>query len=215
MEAPKCCTELRVVIADGTFSRKTPPFQNDIEAPKKDKLKEETPTSVIIPVYRKNSHQEVIIGSHRYPGRGTYLLKFDNSYSFFRTKIVYYRCFYGQWSQWQTSLATSSKIRAKTLFDSFFFGWLRTRSCGAKRINQNAKSRHCFESSDACGAPTIWSLVFDTCSREFALLERLRSFTCGEFHPALGRSSTHIYYTSRFTSTLDLYMNVSEAIGPH
>ncbi|XP_003739341.1 Golgi resident protein GCP60 [Galendromus occidentalis] len=69
---------------------------NDIEAPKKDKQKEEPPTSVIVPVYRKNSHEEVIIGSHRYPGRGTYLLKFDNSYSFFRTKIVYYRCFYGQ-----------------------------------------------------------------------------------------------------------------------
>lgn len=71
-------------------------FQNDIEAPKKEQRTEDHPTSVVLPTYRRNSHQEVIMGSHKYPGRGVYLLKFDNSYSLFRTKIVYYRAYYGK-----------------------------------------------------------------------------------------------------------------------
>uniref|UniRef100_A0A3Q3X6K3 Golgi resident protein GCP60 n=1 Tax=Mola mola TaxID=94237 RepID=A0A3Q3X6K3_MOLML len=37
----------------------------------------------IVPVYR-----------HQYPGRGVYLLKFDNSYSLWRSKSVYYRVYY-------------------------------------------------------------------------------------------------------------------------
>uniref|UniRef100_A0A1I8IFM0 GOLD domain-containing protein n=1 Tax=Macrostomum lignano TaxID=282301 RepID=A0A1I8IFM0_9PLAT len=45
----------------------------------------------IIPVYRRDCHEEVYCGSHQYPGRGVYLLKFDNSYSLWRSKWLYYR----------------------------------------------------------------------------------------------------------------------------
>ena len=49
------------------------------------------PTSVIIPIYRRDCHEEVYAGSHTYPGKGVYLLKFDNSYSLWRSKTLYYR----------------------------------------------------------------------------------------------------------------------------
>ncbi|XP_002741767.1 Golgi resident protein GCP60-like [Saccoglossus kowalevskii] len=52
------------------------------------------PTDEIIPVYRRDCHEEVYAGSHVYPGRGVYLLKFDNSYSLFRSKTLYYRVYY-------------------------------------------------------------------------------------------------------------------------
>ncbi|KAL6032451.1 hypothetical protein STEG23_036267 [Scotinomys teguina] len=42
----------------------------------------------IVPVYRRDCHEEVYAGSHQYPGRGVYLLKFDNSYSLWRSKIL-------------------------------------------------------------------------------------------------------------------------------
>ncbi|XP_061842927.1 Golgi resident protein GCP60 isoform X2 [Nerophis lumbriciformis] len=48
----------------------------------------------IVPVYRRDCHEEVYAGSHQYPGRGVYLLKFDNSYSLWRAKSVYYRVYY-------------------------------------------------------------------------------------------------------------------------
>ncbi|KAI1297924.1 Golgi resident protein GCP60 [Halotydeus destructor] len=58
-------------------------------------LKEDgPPTSVIVPIYRRDSHEEVFAGSHPYPGRGVYLLKFDNSYSLWRSKTLYYRVYY-------------------------------------------------------------------------------------------------------------------------
>lgn len=52
------------------------------------------PTSVIIPIYRRDSNEEVFAGSHSYPGSGVYLLKFDNSYSLWRSKNLYYRVYY-------------------------------------------------------------------------------------------------------------------------
>ncbi|KAF7991382.1 hypothetical protein HCN44_002944 [Aphidius gifuensis] len=52
------------------------------------------PISVIIPVYRRDSQDEVYAGSHEYPGQGVYLLKFDNSYSLWRSKTLYYRVYY-------------------------------------------------------------------------------------------------------------------------
>ena len=52
------------------------------------------PTDEIIPVYRRDCHGEVYCGSHMYPGRGVYLLKFDNSYSLWRSKTLYYRVYY-------------------------------------------------------------------------------------------------------------------------
>ncbi|ODM92727.1 Golgi resident protein GCP60 [Orchesella cincta] len=51
-------------------------------------------TDVIIPVYRRDAHLEVYVGSHVFPGKGVYLLKFDNSYSFWRSKTLYYRVYY-------------------------------------------------------------------------------------------------------------------------
>ncbi|CAI5447472.1 unnamed protein product [Caenorhabditis angaria] len=50
----------------------------------------------IIPIYRRDCHEEVYAGSHRYPGRGVYLLKFDNSYSLWRSKTLYYRVYYSK-----------------------------------------------------------------------------------------------------------------------
>ena len=71
------------------------------------------PTSVIVPIYRRDCHNEVTknckqtadtkckqifyqvyAGTHSYPGRGVYLLKFDNTYSLWRSKTLYYRYFY-------------------------------------------------------------------------------------------------------------------------
>ncbi|XP_041810113.1 protein TMED8 isoform X1 [Chelmon rostratus] len=48
----------------------------------------------ILPVYRQDSHLSVNGGSHDFPGEGTYLLKFDNSYSLWRNKTLYYRVYY-------------------------------------------------------------------------------------------------------------------------
>ncbi|XP_042356783.1 protein TMED8 [Plectropomus leopardus] len=48
----------------------------------------------ILPVYRQDSHLSVQGGSHDFPGEGTYLLKFDNSYSLWRNKTLYYRVYY-------------------------------------------------------------------------------------------------------------------------
>ena len=53
-----------------------------------------TPVDEIVPVYRRDCHMEVHAGSHKYPGRGVYLLKFDNSYSLWRSKTLYYRVYY-------------------------------------------------------------------------------------------------------------------------
>ncbi|KRT80734.1 hypothetical protein AMK59_6355 [Oryctes borbonicus] len=50
----------------------------------------------IVPVYRRDCQNEVYAGSHRYPGQGVYLLKFDNSYSLWRSKTLYYRVYYTQ-----------------------------------------------------------------------------------------------------------------------
>ena len=56
------------------------------------------PISIIIPVYRRDCQEEVYAGSHYYPGHGVYLLKFDNSYSLWRSKTLYYRVYYTRWN---------------------------------------------------------------------------------------------------------------------
>ncbi|XP_050989690.1 Golgi resident protein GCP60 [Labeo rohita] len=48
----------------------------------------------VVPISRRDSHEEVYAGSHQYPGQGVHLLKFDNSYSLWRPKVVYYRVYY-------------------------------------------------------------------------------------------------------------------------
>ncbi|XP_013401902.1 Golgi resident protein GCP60 [Lingula anatina] len=68
------------------------PKGDDVEKGKKEE--NWPPTDEIIPVYRRDSHEEVYCGSHMYPGRGVYLLKFDNSYSLWRSKTLYYRVYY-------------------------------------------------------------------------------------------------------------------------
>jgi len=52
------------------------------------------PTDEIVPVFRRDCHLQVHAGSHQYPGSGIYLLKFDNSYSLWRSKTLYYRVYY-------------------------------------------------------------------------------------------------------------------------
>ncbi|XP_053951858.1 Golgi resident protein GCP60 [Anastrepha ludens] len=52
------------------------------------------PVSIIVPVYRRDCFNEVYVGSHTYPGEGVYLLRFDNSFSLWRSKTVYYRIYY-------------------------------------------------------------------------------------------------------------------------
>lgn len=52
------------------------------------------PLSIIVPVYRRECQNEVYAGSHNYPGEGSYLLKFDNTFSLWRSKTLYYRIFY-------------------------------------------------------------------------------------------------------------------------
>ncbi|XP_051909413.1 Golgi resident protein GCP60 isoform X1 [Hippocampus zosterae] len=65
---------------------------NEEEKAKKEASKPQV--DEIVPVYRRDCHEEVYAGSHQYPGRGVYLLKFDNSYSLWRSKSVYYRVYY-------------------------------------------------------------------------------------------------------------------------
>lgn len=48
----------------------------------------------ILPVCRQDSHLTVQGGSHEFPGEGTYLIKFDNSYSLWRNKTLFYRVYY-------------------------------------------------------------------------------------------------------------------------
>lgn len=57
-------------------------------------LANRNPISIIVPIYRRECQTEVYAGSHAYPGEGTYLLKFDNSYSLWRSKTLYYKVFY-------------------------------------------------------------------------------------------------------------------------
>ncbi len=54
------------------------------------------PIDEIIPIFRRDCHEEVYAGSHLYPGRGVYLLKFDNSFSLWRSKTLYYRVYYSK-----------------------------------------------------------------------------------------------------------------------
>ncbi|XP_069771912.1 protein TMED8 isoform X2 [Narcine bancroftii] len=87
-------TEITVLVSESSDEEdeedtEAPPVQGDIERGTKDfscsDLEE------ILPVYRKDSHLEVQSGSHKYPGQGVYLLKFDNSYSIWRHKTLYYQ----------------------------------------------------------------------------------------------------------------------------
>lgn len=59
-----------------------------------ERLEREARTVSIVPTYRRDSHEEVFVGRHRYPGQGYYLLKFDNTYSVLRSKSLFFRICY-------------------------------------------------------------------------------------------------------------------------
>lgn len=69
-----------------------PVSNGDVE--KGSKTQSNSNLAEILPVYRQDSHLSVYGGSHDFPGEGTYLLKFDNSYSLWRNKTLYYRVYY-------------------------------------------------------------------------------------------------------------------------
>ncbi|XP_028995070.1 protein TMED8 [Betta splendens] len=69
-----------------------PGSNGDVE--KGSKAQAKSNLAEILPVYRQDSHLSVHGGSHDFPGEGTYLLKFDNSYSLWRNKTLYYRVYY-------------------------------------------------------------------------------------------------------------------------
>lgn len=72
------------------------PLSND-DVEKGSKCQTNSNLAEILPVYRQDSHLSVQGGSHDFPGEGTYLLKFDNSYSLWRNKTLYYRVYYSAW----------------------------------------------------------------------------------------------------------------------
>lgn len=55
---------------------------------------EEATEIELLPVTRRDCSVDVVMGNHQYHSKGTYLLKFDNSYSLLRSKDVYYKVYY-------------------------------------------------------------------------------------------------------------------------
>lgn len=65
------------------------------EKKRAEKLEKLSRTIPIVPIYRRDSHEDVIVGRHKYPGKGYYRLKFDNTYSVLRSKTLFFRvCFF-------------------------------------------------------------------------------------------------------------------------
>lgn len=67
---------------------------NTIRQKRSEKFARMSNTVSIIPTYRRDSHEEIFVGRHRYPGKGYYLLKFDNTYSVLRSKTIFFRICY-------------------------------------------------------------------------------------------------------------------------
>lgn len=65
-----------------------------LERRRAEKLARLSNTISIVPTYRRDSHEEIFVGRHRYFARGYYLLKFDNTYSVLRSKSLYFRICY-------------------------------------------------------------------------------------------------------------------------
>lgn len=65
-----------------------------LEKRRMEKFQRVANTVSIVPTYRRDSHEEVFVGRHKYPGQGYYLLKFDNTYSVLRSKSLYFRICY-------------------------------------------------------------------------------------------------------------------------
>ncbi|KAG7465633.1 hypothetical protein MATL_G00155560 [Megalops atlanticus] len=85
-------TAVSVHVSESSDEDEDEEAQSEEEKAKKSSSKPQV--DEIVPVYRRDCHEEVYAGSHQYPGQGVYLLKFDNSYSLWRSKNVYYRVYY-------------------------------------------------------------------------------------------------------------------------
>ncbi|XP_036398812.1 Golgi resident protein GCP60 [Megalops cyprinoides] len=85
-------TAVSVHVSESSDEDEDEEAQSEEEKAKKNSSKPQV--DEIVPVYRRDCHEEVYAGSHQYPGQGVYLLKFDNSYSLWRSKNVYYRVYY-------------------------------------------------------------------------------------------------------------------------
>ena len=48
-------------------------------------------SETVLPIMRINANTQVVTGSHTATTAGTWLLRFDNSYSYFRSKTIFYR----------------------------------------------------------------------------------------------------------------------------
>ena len=55
----------------------------------------------LLPIVRRECSEDVITGTHTFSAPGTYMFKFDNTYSMFRSKKVFYRVYYCQPNQTQ------------------------------------------------------------------------------------------------------------------
>ncbi|XP_028653125.1 Golgi resident protein GCP60 [Erpetoichthys calabaricus] len=87
-------TSVSVHVSESSDDEEDDEGENPSEEEKAKKNVNKPQVDEIVPVYRRDCHEEVYAGSHQYPGRGVYLLKFDNSYSLWRSKTVYYRVYY-------------------------------------------------------------------------------------------------------------------------
>ncbi|KAF0297492.1 Golgi resident protein GCP60 [Amphibalanus amphitrite] len=87
--------EVTVEVSEGADEEQPPGEEGAVSSP--GQVAEDRPAriSCVVPVYRRDCHLHVYAGSHRFPAHeGVYLLKFDNSYSLWRAKTLYYRVFY-------------------------------------------------------------------------------------------------------------------------
>ncbi|MEE6473725.1 hypothetical protein FKM82_010153 [Ascaphus truei] len=87
-------TAVSVHVSESSEDEEEDEVENSNSAEKAKKNANKPQLDEIVPVFRRDCHEEVYAGSHQYPGRGVYLLKFDNSYSLWRSKAVYYRVYY-------------------------------------------------------------------------------------------------------------------------
>ncbi|XP_071799687.1 Golgi resident protein GCP60-like [Asterias amurensis] len=85
---------ISVHVSDSSEEDELDDDEEDKPDPERGAKENGPPIDEIIPIYRRDSHQFKFCGSHKYPGRGVYLLKFDNSYSLFRAKSLYYKVYY-------------------------------------------------------------------------------------------------------------------------
>lgn len=85
---------LNLAIESTNLNEKNTTATDILERNRIEKAERAARTISILPTYRRDSHEEVFVGRHRYPGQGYYLLKFDNTYSVLRSKSMFFRICY-------------------------------------------------------------------------------------------------------------------------